>query len=49
MLKGKKTYIIAAATIIYAVTGYFLGYVDTAMAMQLIFSGLGIAGLRNAL
>lgn len=49
MLSGKKTYIVAAATVLYAVIGYFLGYVDAGAAIQLLSTGLGMAGLRNAL
>ena len=49
MLTGKKTYIVAAATVLYAAVGYFLGYVDTTTAIQLLSTGLGMAGLRNAL
>jgi len=48
-LAGKKTYILSAITIIYAVSGLILGYIDQASAIQLILGALTAAGIRNAI
>lgn len=45
-ISGKKTYIIGACTILYAVTGYVIGQVEQQTAMEMIFLGLGMMGLR---
>lgn len=48
-LKGKKTYLIATATLVYAVMGLALGHLDGAAAGQLITTALISMGLRNAI
>ena len=45
-LAGKKTYIVAIATVIYAVLGLILGYQSSEIAVPLILGALGLAGLR---
>lgn len=48
-LKGKKTYIIAGVTIIWAIVGASMGYMEPQEAFNLVLAALGAAGLRNAL
>jgi len=45
-LAGKKTYLIAAAMILYAVCGLLLGYTEPDAAITLILEALALAGLR---
>jgi len=45
-LDGKKTYIVAAATIVYAlVTGWSTGHWTE--AMEMVFAALGFSALRS--
>ena len=46
---GYKTYIIAIATICYALGGAVAGFVDLQTAIPLILGALGISGLRHGL
>ncbi len=48
-LSGKKSYIVAAALIIYAVTGVFTGNLSQDAAITLVLNGLGLGALRNAI
>ena len=48
MLSGKKTYLVAAATIAYALGGLYLGNVSFAEAVALITPMLGLSALRAA-
>lgn len=45
-LTGKKTFIVAGAMIVWAVAGIFLGKLDLNMAIQTIFTALGLIGIR---
>jgi len=45
-LKGKKTYIVAALMVVYALLGYYLGELEHASTVNLCLEGLAIAGLR---
>ena len=47
MMNGKKTYVAAGLAILGAVFAYMGGNVDS--AAQLFVTGLGMAGLRNAI
>lgn len=47
--KGKKTYIIAVATLCYALGGAVAGFHDWGVAIPLILGALGLAGLRNGI
>ena len=47
-LEGKKTYIVALVTIVYAVTGLIIGQVTQEAAIALILGSLGVSALRNA-
>jgi len=44
--KGKKTYLVAAGMIVYAVLGMQLGQLDQDTTVQLILQALGFTGLR---
>jgi uncharacterized ion transporter superfamily protein YfcC len=46
-LEGKKTFLIALGTVLYAVIGSILGYVDQQMATELVLGALGLASLRS--
>ncbi len=46
-LKGKKTYIVAVATICYALSGVVAGYIPIDQAVMLILGALGLGALRN--
>lgn len=48
-LKGYKSYIVAIAGIIFAITGLITGSLDQDTAVQTILGSLGLAGLRNAI
>ncbi len=47
--QGKKTYIIAIATVCYALGGAVAGYVDIQTAIMLILGALGLGGLRSGI
>ncbi len=46
---GYKTYIIAGATILYALGGLIIGRVDFELAIPLILGALGVGGLRQGI
>jgi hypothetical protein len=46
---GKKTYIAAGLTLIWAVIGGIMGWIEWEVASQLISGALLAAGLRNAI
>ena len=46
---GKKTYAVAVLTVVYAVSGYFIGKVETDTAIQLVLGSGLFAALRNAI
>jgi len=48
-LNGKKTYIVAVLTIIYAVTGAAIGKIDWNTAVGIILAALGMSGLRHGI
>jgi hypothetical protein len=45
-LKGKRSYIVAALTIVYAASGYLTGNIDFNTAVLTILGGSGLAALR---
>lgn len=47
--EGKKTYIVAGLTIVWAVVGMYAGWIDMATGQQMIATALTGAGLRNAI
>lgn len=48
-LKGKKTYIVAAGMVLYAILGIVLGQITPDQGVLLILQGLGFAGLRHGI
>lgn len=49
MLKGYKTYIVAALAVISAAASYLVGDIPLSDALQLAFTGLIGATLRNGI
>ena len=47
-LGGKKTYVIAVATVCYALGGLVAGYVEASVAIPLILAALGLGALRKS-
>ena len=45
-LAGKKTYIVAGATILYAALGYYTGNLDFNQALNAALNAAGLAALR---
>ena len=48
-LDGYKTYLVGTATIIFGISGLIIGKIDANQAMELVFVGLGMMGLRHGL
>lgn len=48
-LQGGKTYVVAIATICYALGGFVAGYLDMQTAIPLILGALGLSGLRHGI
>ena len=48
-LQGHKTYLVCAATIIYAAVSWWAGSMDQNAAMAMILAALGGAGFRSAI
>ena len=48
-LDGYKTYIVAAATIIYALVQLWQGAIDQNTAVQMIAGALGLSALRHGI
>ena len=48
-LQGKKTYIVGIAMIAYAIGGLIIGEMDANNSMQLLFTALGLMGLRHGI
>tara|TARA_R110002167_G_C12706462_1_gene654750 strand:+ start:988 stop:1224 length:237 start_codon:yes stop_codon:yes gene_type:complete len=46
-LNGKKTYVVAAVTVIYAVSGILLGDMDTTYALSMIAGALGLTTIGH--
>lgn len=47
ILKGYKTYLVAAAMIVYAGYGVYSGSMDSNTAVDTILQGLGLGALRH--
>jgi len=45
-LQGKKTYIVAAALVVYAVSGVVTGHMTGQEALLVVLNGLGLGALR---
>lgn len=48
-LEGKKTYVVAIATISYALGGWVAGYLTLDQVIPLILIALGLGGLRHGI
>ena len=48
-LEGKKTYLIAVATLMYALGGWVAGYLDFNQVIPLVLGALGLSGLRHGI
>lgn len=46
-LKGKKTYLVALALIVFAITGVITGNLTADQAFVLVLNGLGLGALRS--
>ncbi len=46
---GAKTYLVAVASVCYALGGAIAGYVDVQTAIMIILGALGLSGLRNGI
>ena len=49
ILKGKLTYLMALLAILWGVTGYLMNWVSGGTALQVIWGGLTVFGLRRAI
>ncbi len=45
--KGKRTYLLAIAAIIYSIAGYVTGHIDGQTAVDMIWTALATAGIRS--
>lgn len=48
-ISGYKTYLVALAMVVFGVTGLFTKQLTGDQAITVILTGLGFAGLRNAI
>lgn len=48
-LDGKKSYLVAIALVVYALTGIYTGQMTSDQAIQVILNGLGLGALRSAI
>jgi hypothetical protein len=48
-LRGKKTYLLAFAAVVYAVAGYASGNLDAKSAMDVVWAALTSASMRAAI
>lgn len=48
-IMGYKTYILCGLAIIYAISGFFTGHLDSNSAIETIFAALGTASLRHGI
>jgi hypothetical protein len=45
-LKGKKSYFLGLAAVIYALAGWYLGKIDPTTALDIIWAGLTAVAIR---
>lgn len=45
-LQGKKTYLLGLFAVLYGVSGYYLGQLDSNIALQFIWGGLTAMTIR---
>ena len=46
LFAGKRSYIVSGATVLFAVLGVVLGYMEPARALEMILMALGLASIR---
>ena len=49
LLKGKKTYLLGLAAVVYGVLGYITGNLDFSTAQNAVWTGLTAMALRSAI
>lgn len=49
VLQGKFTYIVAGATAVWAIAGFFLGHLDAQTTGTMLLAALGTFGIRRAI
>lgn len=49
ILKGKLSYILAALAVLGGIAGWYLNIIDNATALNMIWAGLAVFGLRRAI
>ena len=49
LFKGKLTYTLAGLAIVLGVVGYITGKVDQGTALEFVWAGLSLFGLRRAI
>ena len=47
-LKGKKSYILGLFAVLYGVSGYYIGQLDSNTALQFVWGGLTAMAIRAA-
>ena len=45
-LQGRKTYLLSLAALLYAVSGWYIGQIDQATALNMVWAALTAAALR---
>ena len=48
-LQGKKTYIVAAATVVYALAEWWAGTIDQSAAVAMILGAAGMGAIRHGI
>jgi hypothetical protein len=49
MISGKKTYIMAGLSVLYAIAGVLLGHIDYNTAVQIVIDSGLVAALRSGI
>lgn len=48
-MSGKLSYTVAGLNVLWAIYGYFMGYIDGEVAIAHVLAGAGIFGIRRAI
>ena len=48
-MNGKKSYLVAAVAILYAISGFFFGALDANAAVQIVIAALGLSSVRHGI
>ena len=49
VLQGKLSYLLAALAVLWALVGYFAGWVELEQALTVAWGGLAVFGIRRAI